>query len=252
MKLKLTLFLALLLAPLAGLHAADAPAVAPDQTVHRVAVRFHLVTDLAMTKKGVAMTNWLTPAMIAQTVMPEVNRIWAAAKIEWTLSGVSPATTRSGNRAEVIAYLLQATRDGEGQGDPERIRKLQSLLSLANEDTRVVNLYVIPYLGGTSQGNATPRQKRVLLGQWTDKPSRGVRPPEKCLLVETGEFRQGSFSRTVAHELGHILGLPHPARNAAPFNRLMGGSRPGNDLTTDEVATARKAAMALGSVSRQP
>ena len=66
---------------------------------------------------------------------------------------------------------------------------------------------MIPYLGGTSQGNTSPRQRRILLGEWTDKPSHGKRPPEKCLLVEAGDFQRGSFSRTVAHELGHILGF---------------------------------------------
>ncbi|MBI3882556.1 MAG: hypothetical protein HY301_21150 [Verrucomicrobia bacterium] len=256
MKRTFMIFTATLLAPLAALSAAGALAgsspVVPVETAQRVAVRFHLVTDLAMAKQGVAMTNWLTPEMIAKTVMPEVNRIWSAAKIEWTLSGVGSATTRSGNRAEVIAYLLKAARDSEGQGDPERIRKLQSILNVEQEDARAVNIYVIPYLGGTSQGNATPRQKRVLLGQWTDKPSRGERPPEKCLLVERGEFQQGSFSRTVAHELGHILGLPHPARNAPPFHRLMGGRDPGNDLTDEEKATARKTAAAFSSKSKQP
>jgi hypothetical protein len=223
---------------------------APAETVLRIAVRFHLVSDMPMAKSGVSMTNWITPEMVANSVMPEVNRIWSRAKIEWTLSGVAPGVTRSANREAVIAYLLAATRDSEGKGDPARIKQLQSILDFGDEDAQAVNLYVIPYLGGTSQGNAMPRLKRVTLGQWTDKPSRGQRPPERCLLVETGEFKQGSFSRTVAHELGHIIGLKHPVRNVQPFHRLMGGTQPGNDLTDEEIATARKAASVLFSTSK--
>lgn len=40
--------------------AADSSSVASTARVDRVAVRFHLVTDLPMSKKGVEMTNWLT------------------------------------------------------------------------------------------------------------------------------------------------------------------------------------------------
>jgi hypothetical protein len=246
---------ALLLATRGATHASDvppgSPALVPTQALQRIEVRFHLVTDLTVATQGVEMTHWLTPEMIAKTVMPEVNRIWSAARIEWTLSGVSPATTRSENRTDTIACLLTAGRDSEGHGDPQRIRKLQSVLNLEQEDARAVNVYVVPYLGRTLQGNASPRQKRVILGQWTDKPSRGKRPPERCLLVENGEFRQGSLSRTVAHELGHILGLSHPPRSARPLHRLMGGSDPGIDLTDEEKATARKTAALLFSKSKQ-
>ena len=254
--MKTTTLIGMLLALLPGIASAEsvdtqerapAPAKPPDKAVQHLAVRFHLVTDLPMTKREIAMTNWITPEMIASTVMPEVNRIWSSAKIEWTLSGVAPATTRAENRADVINYVLQATRDSEGHGDPERIRKLQSILKLDQEDARAVNIYVIPYLGGTSQGNTSPRQKRIQLGAWTDKPSRGKQPPEKCLLVEPGEFKQGSFSRTVAHELGHILGLKHPAPNTPPFHLLMGGNHPGNDLTAEEKALALKTAADLSA-----
>ncbi len=228
-----------------SLSVADEEADARDL---RVPVRFHVVTDMAMTKKGVAMDSWITPGMIEKTVMPEVNRIWSVAGIEWTLRGVDAVTTRDNHRAEVIEYVLQSTRDSEGHGDPERIKKLQSILRLDREDAGVVNLYLVPYLGGTSQGNASPRQKRVILGQWTDKPSRGKQAPEKCLLVEAGAFRRGSFSRTVAHELGHVLGLKHPEPNAPPFHRLMGGREPGNELTGAERAQARQGAAAIFAV----
>jgi hypothetical protein len=238
MKLTPMLLAALLLAPL---HAAE-PSPAPDAEWFRIPIRIHLITDLPMTKKGVAMTNWLTPEMIEKTVLPEVNRIWSGAKIEWMLNGMAPAATKPEGREETIIHLLQAKRDSEGKADPERVRKLETILKSDDADRGSVNIHVIPYLGGASQGVASTGKRRVIISQWTDKPSRGLRPPQRCLLVELGEFQQGSFSRTLAHELGHVLSLDHPTKGEAPFHRLMGGTDPGNELTDEEKTTARKRA----------
>lgn len=225
---------------------------AAEADAYQIPLRIHLITDLTMAKRGVAMTNWLTAEMIEKTVLPEVNRIWSSAKIEWTLNGIASATTKSEGREETIAHLLQATRDSAGKADPERVKKLEAILESVPLDRRAVNIFVIPYLGGTSQGVASPGKRRVIIGQWTDKPSRGLRPPDKCLLVESGEFKQGSFSRTLGHELGHILGLGHPAKGIGPFHRLMGGSQPGNELTDEEKAMARTRAAELSGQLKRP
>lgn len=230
----------ILTALLLVLFVSEVSSAATDEGVHHIAVRFHLVTDMNMRMKGVAMTNWLTSEMIEKTVLPEVRRIWSAAKIGWTLGGVSPARARAAHRTDAIDFLLKAVRDSDGHGDPERIRRLLSILDPVPQDTHTVDIYVVPYLGGTSQGHALPARKQIFMGQWTDKPSHGEGPPQKCLLVESGEFQQGSLGRTVAHELGHILGLGHPRRNTPPYHRLMGGSKPGYELTEEEKATARR------------
>ena len=235
----------------AALGAFD-PLGAAEEELFQVPIRIHLIDDLSMSKKGVEMTNWITAEVIQDTVMPELNRIWSKARIEWTLRGVGTEATRSNGREETVEYVLNATRDSQGKADPERVKKLRGIFKTELADPNAVNIYVIPYLGGTSQGVASPNRKRVVIGQWTDKPSHGLRPPERCLLVEPGEFQQGSFSRTLGHELGHILGLPHPAKGTPPFGRLMGGSQPGNELTHDEISVARQGASNLIAEFKQP
>jgi hypothetical protein len=163
------------------------------------------------------------------------------------LDAAIPATTRATGRDEVIDYVLRSVRDDDGHSDPKRVSKLISILELGRENPKAVNIYVIPYLGVTSQGVALGHQNRVIVGQWTDKPSNGRNPPVKCLLVERGDFKCGSLGRTIGHELGHLLGLGHPAKKTPPFHRLMGGSEPGYDLTETEKATARTAAAKLAA-----
>ena len=200
-------------------------------------LRIHLTTGLSMTKKDVNMTNWITPKMIEEKVLPEVNRIWSQAHVEWILDGIQDCPTQEARQDEVVAYVLATQRDSEGHGDPERIQKYLSILPIDQEEDRVVNVYAVPYLGGTSQGNAC-KGARVLIGEWTDKPSGGKLPPQKCLLVEPEPFVKGSFGRTMAHELGHILGLHHPKEREAP--QLMGGG--GYVLTEEQKEIARKKA----------
>jgi hypothetical protein len=200
-------------------------------------LRIHLTTDLSMTKKGVNMSSWITPKMIEEKVLPEVNRIWSQANVEWILDGIQDCPINDTHRDEVISYVLATKRDSEGHGDPERIQKYLSILPIDREEERVVNIYAVPYLGGTSQGNAC-KGARILIGEWTDKPSGGNLPPQKCLLVEPEPFAKGSFGRTMAHELGHILGLSHPKERATP--QLMGSG--GYILTEEQKDTARKKA----------
>lgn len=214
----------------------------------KVLISFHLVKDLIFQKESLIMENWITPDMIEQSVMAELNRIWRPAQIEWIVKETKDSTTRPKDRESVIQYLLNSKRDEEGKGDPERISRLNSILKLNESDPKAINIYLIPYLGGSSQGNTSPSEKRVIMGEWSDKDTHGNELPKQCLLVESGEFNRGSFSRTLAHELGHALGLKHPEKKVPPFNRLMGGTNPGYDLTLEEQKTARSQAQKIISL----
>ncbi|NBR43189.1 MAG: hypothetical protein EBU04_10175, partial [Verrucomicrobia bacterium] len=79
---------------------------------------------------------------------------------------------------------------------------------------------------------------------WTDKASRGLNPPVKTLLSEKEPFKVGSLARTIAHEIGHTLGLNHPKSSSGVAQLMSGG---GYVLTPAEITTARKIAQAIKS-----
>jgi hypothetical protein len=218
--------------------------MARAEPVITVPVRIHIVRDLVMPKDGLAMHSWVTERQVRDVILPEVNRIWRAADVAFRLDAVGTASTRDRpDRRALIDAVVTAQRDADGESDPERIRHLSELVEFASGAPGTVDVYLVPYLGEASQGNTKRSLRRVFVAQWTDKSSKGRRAPERFQLTEPGAFDRGSLSRTVAHELGHVLGLRHPDKGGdALTGLLMGGRSPGYALTADEVAKARRRA----------
>lgn len=221
----------------------------------RIPLKFHIITDFEVPVKGVLAASWITPQDIESTVMPEVNRIWRPASIQWKVaeiiyhplgSQIEDKQKRNKKKRHVANFLAKTKRNKQGKSNPKRIKKLTSLLDLSKEDQKAINVYLTPYLGRTSQGNARRKQRRVFITQWSDKMFKGKSPPVHFPLVEGLPMRDGSLSRTVAHELGHILTLKHPIKpEQTKFNRLMGGKKPGYELTYQERELARVQAREL-------
>lgn len=217
---------------------------APSAAELRIPLTIHLVDDLIITKDGLSLRNWVTSSDIKTQVLTEVNRIWKPASITFYIKGISThASLQPEDRKRRLEYLAAAHRDADGTSDRQRIKQLDGLIDWSQHDPSSINVYWVPYLGETSQGNASPKKRRIYMGQWSDKPSRGTRPPQRRKLVELGPLEEGSLGRTLAHEIGHILGLKHPEKSRQKvFSRLMGGKQAGYGLTDKEIQKARQKA----------
>jgi len=212
----------------------------------RLPLRVHLITNFELNKRDVRMGVWVTADDVQKSLLPEVNRIWKEAGIEWVLeSVVSQGVASVPDHEQAVADILNARRDMVGKEAGKRMKRLRALCAVENRSPEMYHLYLVPYLGQTFQGIAKLSGNFSVVGVWTDKPSKGKLPPRKSLLVEKGPFQIGSIARTISHELGHNLGLIHPDKlKQKHFSRLMGGRKPGNGLIAKEVAVARKHALA--------
>lgn len=213
-------------------------------------VRFHIVKDVEMEKKGVTMKMWLTPKDVEQTILPEINKIWLPAGIQWAVESIiieGPGPIPDKEKA--LRYIAESNRE-----TPDRTKRILSLLNQKNRHPVINNLYFVPFVGATSQGFAlfgggsalednSDGGSRCVVGVWTDKPSGGIKPPQRFPLSEGMPYKIGSIARTCSHELGHNLLLQHPDKSTqTEFKRLMGGKRSGYDLTAEEILLARRVA----------
>lgn len=220
-------------------------------------IRFHIITNLELVQKDVKMSTWVTTKEVKHIILPEINRIWRPAGIVWALESVVERPAKKiANHDEGIQAIVNAKRGVGDTADTKRLPFIYAFCDRESGHKTVNNVYLFPYMGQTMQGVASFGGNQAFVGVWTDKPSRGAKPPQKSLLRERLPFKIGSIARTCSHELGHNLMLSHPAKDAAPqknksrskskSGRLMGGSRHGYELSLEEMLKSREAAMFRG------
>ncbi len=215
-----------------------------DEALLTLPIRFHVTQGATMTVKGQQMEGWVHPADLVGPVLQEINRIWKPANIQFIVerAQVEPLL-QPANFAELLKSIENSKRGEEEKPGSKRTANIAKLLDPAQRHQTVLNVYLLPYIGGTYQGYANLGGNQAVIGVWTDKPSRGEKPPVKTLLVEPEPMKFGSLARTIAHELGHNLTLVHPDKSVkSGIGRLMGGSKQGYGLTLEEIGKARLSA----------
>ena len=203
-------------------------------------VRFLIRRDLVIEVGGEKLTIWISAEELRGEVLPEVNRIWRQAGVRFAEESiVEVPAARSDEHERVLEAIAANGRDERGRSDPRLLTKIRGLFPADVLHPTAHNVILFPYIGKTLQGNAVIGGNVAAVGLWTDKDSRGQEPPHRVALREPEPFRIGSLGRTLAHELGHSLGLQHPGRTDPIRGRLMGGRSPGYLLTDEEIASAR-------------
>jgi hypothetical protein len=219
-----------------------------ENTLIHLNLRVHIMQDITMVHStGTIMKNWILPRDIKETIMPEVNAIWKQANIQWDIESIIEENVVKGDTyEESLTFIAGTKRDSEGHSDAERLPHLYSLMqpqnmSKADElDKNLFHIYLFPFIGNTSQGNAMkPFNWSTVVGTWSNKHNKGGVPEKTALTEDHNSFKRGSLSRTIAHEIGHVLSLKH---NQCETDCLMGGKSQGYMLTDEQIAAARLAA----------
>ena len=219
-----------------------------EQKTYKLNLRVHIMTDITMMhSSGLKMESWVTPKDVREIIMPEVNEIWEQANIQWVIESViEEKVVKHDTYEESIVFVAQTKRDSEGHSDPARLPHLYSLMqdkykSKADEmDKNLFHIYLFPFIGNTSQGNAMRGfHWSTIVGTWTNKFNRGGTPEKVRLHEDHDAFKRGSLSRTIAHEIGHVLSLRH---KVCKTDCLMGGRSQGYRLSDEQIVRARAVA----------
>lgn len=245
----------------------------------RLPLRVHLVAGVEMIREvgrpgaepiktvmGMPVQEADVRAMIEQ-----VNEIWAPANIRWETEpkkgGGDIVTDQAGGgmlskeRLHELAGLVVA-RNREEPGDsmtkvfpaladPTKNETLLADGTPGKAQATFYHLYLFPYVGQTLQGTARCPGTFAVVGAYSDKHPNKLGLPKLrpfCIPAKPGtalssmDFpADGALSATMAHELGHNLGLTH-SDEGMKDNLMKGHVK--LRLSPGQILAARKRALA--------
>jgi len=215
-------------------------------------VTVHLVPNFNVTRLGQNLDSWVSERDFVG-VFQDMNEIYRSTGIQWqgqvkthTCVGLGTCTSRpvetsSGTFTPSCAKQVLAQTDYRAsRSNAILVRNaVYSQLDPAGMNIHEFHAWMLPYNGQTSQGRANREQgwgNALTMGIWTDKNG----PLRKRALTGGWYTEQGSIAKTLAHELGHQLGLGH----GAPATRLMQSAGLPQDVafTSADLSTVRQIA----------
>jgi hypothetical protein len=215
----------------------------------------------------------LTPAaaQFVQDLEAKVNAIWGEAKIRFRVVAVDELEIRDGGSFEGGVTFQPLNGSFLSPGALE-------MLAFQRNRPGVLHVYFVESLGGGRNGSTVSRGENDAARDVRDEAKT---PGNAILLVEDGAYAESisrfgdetkhrtaeeSLAETIAHEIGHGLGLPDVAASQVPgawrnlmwTNRLtrvgtlLGTESPGGEVGLPRGQTKQARATATGLKANEP
>lgn len=187
-------------------------------------LRFHIMkSEPWQHSSGQELSSWVSKEDIQKSVMPQLNKIYKSSNIEWQVESIIEENiVKSKDNLNSIECILNATRDIRS------LRKsLNHLYKLIQNKYKSAprqlkgnefHIYLFPFTGNTLQG--TVLSHNTVVGVWSNKYTKGKKPVKRKLTEDLDDFVVGSLTQTIAHELGHVLGLGHKGKSGVNGNLM--------------------------------